>query len=174
MRFLFISSAAIFLVTIFILFSNKGVAQDTTAISSENPNHLTYEKSGGGLNVKQKGKYLSQNELFDILNRDNESADYVGKYKTKNTIGAVLGGFGGAFIGFPVGQAIAGGEPQWIMALAGVGVLAIGIPIAISAGKDLRKGIDVYNQNLENSAQLTKPVLRLGGQQYGVGLALRF
>lgn len=174
MRFLSISSAGVFFATFFVLLSYMGVAQDTTAISSESPNHLTYEKSGGGLNVKQNGRFLNQNELFDVLNEDVEASRYVGRYKTKNVLGAILGGAGGALIGFPVGQAIGGGDPQWLLALAGVGVLAIAIPIAITADKDIKTGIDVYNQNLENSAWLTKPVLRLGGQQYGVGMALRF
>jgi len=174
MRFFTISSMPVFLATIFVLAGSKGVAQDTTAISSENPHHLVYEKGGGGLNVKQNGKYLTQNELFDVLNEDIEAADYVGKFKTKNTIGAVLGGFGGAFIGFPVGQAIAGGEPQWIMALSGLGVLAIAIPITISANKDIKTGIDVYNENLVAGAFVPRPILQFGGQQHGVGLSLKF
>ncbi len=174
MRYLSSFSMAIFLASIFVLFSGQGLSQDSTSIAPVNPYHLTYEKSGGGLNVKQNGKYLSQHEFYDVLNEDAEASRYVSRYKTKNISGSILGGVGGALIGFPIGQAIGGGDPQWVLALAGVGVLAVGIPVAISAGKDLRKGIDVYNQNLESSAQLPKPILRLGSQQYGVGLALRF
>ena len=174
MRLLSTCSPAIFLFTAFVLFSISICAQDTTSVSSENPNQLTYEKSGGGLMVQQKGKNLNQNELFDLLNEDAEASVYVGSYKTKNVAGSILGGVGGALIGFPVGQAIGGGEPLWVLALAGAGVIAVAIPIAISAGKDIRKGIDVYNQNLDSSAQHNDPVIRVGAQQFGVGLALRF
>ena len=173
MKRLFPLPVASFLIAICMLCGMLAGAQDSlkTAGSSD---FLSYEKDGGSWKAKQKGRELTQDELFFVLNSDYESAEYVGKFKTKNTIGAILGGFGGAFIGFPIGAAIAGGEPQWIMALAGVGVLAIAIPVGISAGKDIRKGVDVYNQNRGPSAQLQKPKLHIGGQQGGVGLALRF
>jgi len=167
-------SPAICLFTAFLLFSSNVFSQDTTAVSPENPNHLTYEKSGGGLMVKQNGKNLNQNELFDVLNEDVEASAYVRRYKTKNVTGAILGGAGGALIGFPLGQAIGGGDPQWAIALAGVGVLAIAIPIAISANNDIKKGINLYNENLVSSAFVPKPLLQFGGQQHGLGLSLRF
>lgn len=150
------------------------VSQDSTFIQADHPKYLTYEKGGGGLIVKQGKRELNQSELFDVLNEEHESAVYVGRYKTKNVAGTVLGFVGGGLIGYPLGQAIGGGDPQWAIALAGVGVLAIAIPISISATKDVKTGIDVYNESLVASAFMPKPILHFGGQQHGVGLSLKF
>lgn len=150
------------------------LSQDSTFTQTDHPKHLTYEKGGGGLIVKQGERELNQGELFDTLNEDPESARYVGRYKTKNVAGAILGGIGGGLIGFPLGQALGGGDPLWVLAIAGAGVIAVAIPIGISAGKDIRKGMDVYNENLNTSAFVPNPVLQFGGQRHGVGLSLKF
>lgn len=150
------------------------LSQDSTFIQTDHPKHLTYEKGSGGLIVKQKGIILNQYELFDVLNEEYGSAVYVGRYKTKNAAVSVLAGIGGGLIGFPVGQAIGGGDPMWVLAIAGAGVIAVAIPIGISAGKDIRKGIDIYNESLQTSAFVPNPVLQFGGQRHGVGLSLKF
>lgn len=162
------------LTAVFVFCTLFAQSQDSLNTEPQNPDHLTYEKNGWDWYVKQNGRVLSQDELFNVLKNDYESGKYVRKYKAKKTIGTVLGVVGGAFIGFPVGQVIVGSDPQWVVALAGIGVLVIAIPLAISTDKDIRKGVDVYNQNLGPSAQLQIPVLRLGGQRHGLGLALRF
>jgi len=157
------------LITVSPVFSQKSPSPQTN-----HPKYLTYEKAGGGLMVKQGKKELNQRELFDVLNEDADASVFVGRYKTKNVGSTALSLVGGGLIGFPLGQAIGGGEPQWVLALAGVGVLAIAIPIAISANKDIKTGIDVYNENLVASAFVPKPIIQFGGQQHGVGLSLKF
>lgn len=74
---------------------------------------------------------------MDVLQADALSSTYVRKFKTKNGFATAFGLVGGAFIGFPVGQAIGGGDPVWEVALIGVGALAIAIPLSVSANKDI-------------------------------------
>src|SRR6056297_1302631 len=115
---------------------------DTTNVDGK----LTYTKSFGNFHVQRNGKTLTQDQVFDLFNTNYRSADYLKKYKTKNTLAAVMGGIGGALFGFPVGMFIGGGEPIWEVALIGAGVVAVAIPIGASANKDFKRAIEVYNE----------------------------
>ncbi|MCB0697311.1 MAG: hypothetical protein KDC07_08100 [Chitinophagaceae bacterium] len=45
--------------------------------------------------------------------------------------GNVLAAVGGGLIGWPCGTYLGGGDPEWGLAIAGAGVLAVAIPLAI-------------------------------------------
>lgn len=153
--------------------TNHLLAQ-AAADSLSGSNEITYSNYGGKIEFRQSGKDLDRRELFEVLNEDYESAEYVGKYKTKNAISTPLGFLGGGLIGYPLGQLIAGGDPVWALAIGGAGFLALGLPLSISANKDLKRGVEVYNSNLKTSARKTRGTLRMGMVNSGIGIGWRF
>ena len=84
-----------------------------------------------------------------------------------------MGYLGGALIGWPIGTALGGGEPNWIIALVGCGVVAATIPIVNSSNRNLKKAVDCYNQGVPFTDKPNIDV-SLGLNSKGVGVVLRF
>ncbi|QTD39045.1 hypothetical protein JL193_07295 [Polaribacter batillariae] len=97
------------------------------------------------------------------------------KAKSQNTISSILAFAGGGFIGIPIGQSIANREPSWTLAYIGGGIAAIGIPIAIKASKNVKKGVDLYNSSLNlTSNNYFKPEFKMIADRNGIGLSMNF
>ena len=83
---------------------------------------------------------------------------------------------GGFCVGFPIGMALSGAsDVPW--ALVGVGAVCIGvsIPIAISAGKKVKRSIQIYNNHKRGMAYNESPAkVRLNISPGGLGLCLNF
>jgi hypothetical protein len=80
---------------------------------------------------------------------------------------------GGALIGWPIGSAIAGGDPQWWLAGAGAGLIICSIPLQIGYNKHLFNAVTIYNADLKKIGIL-KPVLRIGFARSGIGVQISF
>ena len=62
----------------------------------------------------------------------------------------ILGFAGGALIGYPLGTLIGGGEPNWVLAGVGAGLVGIAIPLSI-IGEKKAKGlasVKMYNEDI--------------------------
>jgi hypothetical protein len=53
---------------------------------------------------------------------------------------------GGALVGWPIGQALAGEDkPLWVLAGAGGGLIAVSIPFSVAASNNLVNAVDAHN-----------------------------
>lgn len=87
----------------------------------------------------------------------------------------VLAAIGGVLIGWPVGTALVGGQPQWILAGIGAGIIVISLPISANFSKKAKEALATYNQlNGSSAALYHKPAYRLGFHGTSVRLTLTF
>jgi hypothetical protein len=87
---------------------------------------------------------------FEAIMKDN--ADATSRLRTARTrggIASVLGGVGGFLIGWPIGQALVSrGSADWWLAAAGGGVVLVGGLFQVSSGRQLKEGVDLYNEGI--------------------------
>ena len=93
------------------------------------------------------------------------------KAKSNYGAGSVVGFIGGFLIGWPIGTAIGGGEPEWGLLAAGVGITAISIPIMSSAKKKMTEAVNIYNSGLKSTSS-TRLNFKASGNV--VGFVLKF
>lgn len=128
----------------------------------------------GGYRFEQSGQYLNGKALLQRLEVDEEAYVLMKRAKSNSDISSVLGFAGGLMIGWPLGTAIAGGDPNWLLAGIGAGCLAIAIPISISASKGMFEAVEIYNSRLNGSYFEQGLLLRFGVTTGGVGVTLDF
>lgn len=121
----------------------------------------------------QNGQRLAMPQLLEITKPNDAAYAEMKKAQTNSVVGAVFGGVGGFLIGFPLGTAIGGGDPNWAMAGIGAVVVAIGIPFSVSGTKHAKEGVSIYNEGLK-STSFMRPEIEFGLTNNGLGLALRF
>jgi hypothetical protein len=85
----------------------------------------------------------------------------------------IFGGIGGYLIGYPLGQAIAGGDANWGMAGVGAGVALIALPFHSAFKKNANLSIDLYNK-ADYKALNENVQLKIGLLENGVGLKVSF
>ena len=103
------------------------------------------QKVFGGYRFYIDGQKLNGEELTKELQVDPAAFKIFKKAKTNSTVATILGGAGGALVGFPIGTAIGGGTPNWALAGIGAGLVAIGIPFNVAANKKAKAAVDLYN-----------------------------
>ncbi|PZR40476.1 MAG: hypothetical protein DI538_04190 [Azospira oryzae] len=106
-------------------------------------------KTFGGVRYLRGDSILTDPQMSMILYKDNPAAyAEFKKAKKYNVISSVMGFTGGALVAVPLITAVAGGEPEWLLA-AGGGALILGsIPFnRIYKARSLN-AIDIYNEKL--------------------------
>lgn len=86
----------------------------------------------------------------------------------------ILGYAGGFMIGWPLGTAIGGGEPNWALAGIGAGLVVLSIPLSSSAKKKTIKAIELYNQGLVPKKEIETMSFQFQGTSNGFGLIMKF
>jgi len=100
----------------------------------------------------QHGKRITHRQIVQIT-RKNEAA-YVEMKIARNyyTFGNIFGAAGGFLVGWPLGAAIAGGDPDWSLAAIGGGLIIVSIPFSISYSTHTKKAVALYNNGLGQSS----------------------
>lgn len=133
------------------------------------------EKVFGGYKFSQNGTILNMEDLSTQLSTHEESAKLVKQAKSQSTIASILGGAGGALVGYPIGTAIGGGEANWVVAGVGAGIIAVAIPIASGAGKKMKRAVDLHNSRINTTEDLAfKHKLLTISNKNGIGWAFQF
>lgn len=151
------------------LFSSA-LANSTTPLSDS----IEMRKKFGGYQFYENGRVLSMAQLKSTLRQDSQAFSEFKSARSANGIATVLGFAGGALIGWPLGTALGGGEPEWAMLGAGVGLVGVSIPFIVKANKKFKKAVDLYNSNPENTSSRPAVEFRLGSTGKGVGLVMSF
>lgn len=142
---------------------------------SQNENKLRLQSSFFGNKFFKGDTIISVNQVLYEM-RSNESVYNLMKSAKKDfVIAQILGATGGILVGWQLGTAVAGGEPNWVMAGVGVGILAISIPISINFRNKARSAISEHNNLIVGSNKWGyKPVYKLGFMGNNLKLQIRF
>ena len=126
-----------------------------------------------GTHFWYNNKKLSMKELVQTTQSNPEALREIKAAKSNYAVSSVLGFAGGFLIGWPIGTALAGGEPKWALAGVGAGLFAVSIPFTSGYVKHAKKGVALYNRGLKQAA-LKKTDIRVGLAYNGFRVKIMF
>jgi uncharacterized membrane protein YedE/YeeE len=126
-----------------------------------------------GVVFLQKGQKLTPRQLLEISESNPESYAEMKIAKGNYDAGSVFGFTGGFLVGWPLGTAVAGGDPNWTMAAIGAGLIGISIPFSVAYSKHARKAVEIYNGGLKQTG-FNSVETRVGLTSGGSGLKINF
>ena len=128
-----------------------------------------------GYEFYEDGNRLGLNELIEKIESHAEVLHLIKRAKSKSIFATVISASGGALIGWPIGEAISGGDPNWVLAGIGAGLAIVAIPIGGSANKDAEKAVELYNSTLNTTSFYKfKPEYTVIANGTGIGLSMKF
>jgi len=128
----------------------------------------------GGFWYYQGERRLTMPELVNIMQPNDLAYYHIRSAQTSQTGGFILSYAGGALIGWPVGTALGGGEPNWLLAGIGAGLVLVAIPIGLHSTRQSRQAVDIFNSGLQTSSFWDENELRFTVTPNGIGFTLRF
>ncbi|MFY9243009.1 MAG: hypothetical protein WAO74_08280 [Polaribacter sp.] len=144
------------------------------SLSTINAQKIEMKKVFGGYQFKQNDKNLTLSRMQEIMKDNQEAFDLVKSAKSNQTWATILGSAGGALIGFPIGTAIGGGDPEWALAGAGAALLVATIPIVKGFNKKTTKAVELYNAGLPAVSGNFQPEFNLNFKGLGIGISMNF
>jgi len=151
------------------------ISISTTGISQSNEEKISIEKAFGGYKYLQNGRQLRMAEMVSIVKVEDLAYTKMQSAKSNTTMASILGAAGGLLIGWPIGSAIAGGEPNWTLAIVGAGLIVVSIPISIKGNNQATEAVNIYNASLDKQAYNNSSTqVRFSINSNGVGFVLKF
>ena len=126
-------------------------------------------KTFGGVRFENDTTELSMNQVMSILKENDQAYAEIKKAKSYSNAAAITGFTGAMLLAFPLGTAVAGGEPEWIMAAGGAALLITSIPLNGAYRNHTMNALDLYNEN--KTARIKSEFIWFGT---GAKLILRF
>jgi hypothetical protein len=143
----------------------------TTVSAQQSP--IEIKKGFGGIKLMQNGQVLRPKMVLDIMKSNPDALAEFKKAKSNFDAGQVLGFIGGALIGWPLGTAAGGGDPNWGLAGAGAGLVLVSIPLSVGYKKHATKAVEIYNGNTGATGRI--PVkMTMSPYPGGLSLQVRF
>jgi len=112
--------------------------------------------------------------MGSIMEPNADAGPLMSKARNQYVWTSVLGGAGGFFIGYPLGTALGGGDPNWTLAAVGAGFIAVAIPVGSAANRNANQAVDIYNQSLIPGPAQPKPKMDIISTGTGMGLRLNW
>jgi len=114
-------------------------------------------------------------DLVKIMESNKQSYDFIKKAQSNNTMALFFGCTGGYLVGWPIGTAMGGGEPNWTLVGIGAGLIAISIPFSSGANKNTKQAMELYNSSLNSTSFYEfKPEFKFLANANGIGLSMNF
>ncbi len=136
---------------------------------------IEVKKVFGGYKYFQNGQKLTMNTLSETMKENTSAFELIKKAKSNNTISFILGGVGGALIGYQLGQEISEKDANWAVAGVGAGLIVIAIPISSKVNKQTNRAVEMYNSSLNSTTYNSfNPEFNIISNENGIGLALNF
>jgi hypothetical protein len=135
---------------------------------------ISMKKVFGGYQFYQGEQRLNVNQLVNTMKPNNQAYQQIKSAQSTYTLATIIGGVGGFMVGWPIGTALGGGEPNWTMAGIGAGLIVVSIPISQSFNKKAKQAGETYNGGLQTSSFWDKNELKLSLTGNGIGLTLNF
>ncbi|QNM85467.1 hypothetical protein H9W90_14965 [Polaribacter pectinis] len=142
--------------------------------SSVNAQKIEMKKVFGGYTFSQNDKTITLNQMQEIVKDNQEAFDLVKSAKSNQTWGMVLGGIGGGLIGYPIGTAIGGGDPEWALAGVGVAFIVATIPIVKGFNRKTKKAVELYNADQPTASSNFQPQFNLNLKGMSMGISMTF
>jgi len=135
---------------------------------------ISIKKIFGGYKFYQGEKKLSMSELVNIMQPNVEAFKEIKSAQSAFTLATIIGGVGGALVGWPIGTAIGGGKANWVMAGIGAGLIVASIPISQNFNRHSKQAVSIFNNGLKINSFWDRNEIRFSISNDGVGLCLRF
>jgi hypothetical protein len=136
---------------------------------------IEMKKVFGGYKFSQNNENLTMSNLVKTMESNQQAFELIKKAKSKNSLASIIGFAGGGLIGWPIGTAVAGGEANWTLAGIGAGLLAVGIPISLSAINKAKEAVEIYNSSLNTTSyNKFQPEFKIIANGEGIGLTMNF
>lgn len=135
---------------------------------------ITVKKVFGGYQFYQGDKLLKVNQLVNTMKPNEQAYKQIKSAQSTYTMATIFSYAGGFMVGWPLGTALGGGEPNWAMAGIGAGLIVVAIPISQCFNKKAKQAVDTFNGGLQTSSFWDKKELNLTMTGNGIGLTLNF
>ena len=146
----------------------------TLNINAQTDSIVATTKVLGGYKFEHNDKVVNQKAMLIIMSEHQEAMSYMSRAKTYYDLSIVLGCSVGVLIGWPIGTAICGGDPNWVLAGIGASLSVLLIPLAIAGNTNALNAIAIYNSSLNSTSFQNEIKLDLGLTSHGIGLKLTF
>ncbi len=158
-----------------ILFFTVLILGVSITAQSQNANELEMRSNFFGSKFYKGDTIMGINQVLEEMAPNEAVYNLMISAKKDNVFAQLLGAAGGFMIGWPVGTAIGGGEPNWTMAGIGAGLVAISIPISSNFKKKALSAIKQHNNLLtaSNNRHL-KPIYSVSFGGTSCKLKVRF
>lgn len=145
------------------------------ATSFCNAQKIETQKVFGGYQYTQNGNQMTMRDLARTVESNQQAFDLMKKAQSTSALASVIAYTGGALIGWPIGTAIGGGDPNWALAGIGAGLVVIGLPISSGANKNAKQAVELYNSSLDTTSfHEVKPEFKIIANGTGIGLSMNF
>jgi len=158
----------------FFLISTLLIACYGLSIGQTSSDSITMKKVFGGYQYSKANVTLTMNQLVSVMKPNEEAYKQIKSAQSNYVLATIISGAGGAFIGYPIGTAIGGGEPNWLLAGIGAGLVVISIPITQKVNEQAKQAVDIYNRGLQNTSFWYDKEIMLSASGNGIGFVLRF
>ncbi|MGN7783063.1 hypothetical protein ACTJIJ_00995 [Niabella sp. 22666] len=134
---------------------------------------IEIRKRFGGVTFYQNGTQLKSRELKNTLKTRAEAYNIYQSSKAVTTVSTILGYTGGFMMGWSLGTALGGGKPNWAIGGVGAGLVAVSIPLSISANKKVKRAVDSYNSTGNNTRYQPRS-MKIEMRPESIGLVYHF
>jgi hypothetical protein len=135
---------------------------------------ITMKKVFGGYQFYQADQRLSLTQLVEAMELNEKAFEEIKAAQSTYLLTTIVSGVGGFMVGWPLGTAVGGGEPNWALAGIGAGLILVSVPISQKYSKQAKRAVDTFNGGLETSSFWDNAELRFTMTGNGLGLKLRF
>ena len=144
------------------------------SVTTINAQEIEIKKVMGENTFLQNDQRLTFKQAQELMQTNQDALDMMNSAKSNRTCAMILGGAGGALIGFPIGTAISGGDAKWELAGAGALLVLGSIPIIKGYNTKVEKAVDIYNTNLPSVGYQFQPEFNLNVTGNGLGISMSF
>lgn len=133
---------------------------------------ISIKKVFGGFQYFKQGVPLTMNQLRASLQSNEQAQAQIKSAQSSYILTMVFSYAGGFMVGYPIGTALGGGDPNWTIAAIGVGLIAVAIPVSQKMNQKTQQAVNIYNDGLKATTSRTQMELKLKVTGNGIGLCL--
>jgi len=127
-----------------------------------------------GLAYYQHRKPLNYRQLAEMMKSNDLAYKHIKRAKRNQNTSLLFQYAGGFLIGYPIGTMIAGGDPNWVLAGIGGGLILLSIPFVTSSMENGKQAVQYYNERIQSDVGYRrKPQFEVGVTQNGIGIVVR-
>jgi len=131
---------------------------------------ITFYKTFGGLGFEMDTVTLSMHDVMERMKVNPVAYDEIKRARSNYSAAGVLGFTGALLVAVPLVTVVAGGHPEWGLAVAGGTLILVSIPLNWAFQRHAVNALEEYNKQFESSRIRTNLYFTATGAK----LVLRF